>query len=111
MGRGVHWPPPWFIPSISIRIPPDPLVGGVIGLWLAGLCLSVPASVDFIALFGVVHCPHTDGRLSCLGRPRSIARRANTEAGLIGLAPNCSWPLRRTRMTLRRVKAVGERNK
>ncbi|TYO95017.1 AcrB/AcrD/AcrF family protein [Geothermobacter ehrlichii] len=32
---------------------PLALVGGVIGLWLAGQNLSVPASVGFIALFGI----------------------------------------------------------
>lgn len=32
---------------------PLALVGGVIGLWLAGENLSVPASVGFIALFGI----------------------------------------------------------
>ncbi|HOE96590.1 MAG TPA: CusA/CzcA family heavy metal efflux RND transporter [Candidatus Sumerlaeota bacterium] len=32
---------------------PLALVGGVVGLWLAGLNLSVPASVGFIALFGI----------------------------------------------------------
>jgi len=30
------------------------LIGGVVALWLSGLYLSVPASVGFIALFGVV---------------------------------------------------------
>lgn len=32
---------------------PLALVGGVVALWLAGLNLSVPASVGFIALFGI----------------------------------------------------------
>ena len=32
---------------------PLALVGGVVGLWLSGLNLSVPASVGFIALFGI----------------------------------------------------------
>ena len=32
---------------------PLALVGGVIGLWLTGQNLSVPATVGFIALFGV----------------------------------------------------------
>jgi len=32
---------------------PFALVGGVIGLWLSGLYLSVPASVGFITLFGI----------------------------------------------------------
>lgn len=32
---------------------PLALVGGVVALWLAGLSLSVPASVGFIALFGI----------------------------------------------------------
>jgi len=32
---------------------PLALVGGVIGLWLTGQNLSVPASVGFIALFGI----------------------------------------------------------
>ena len=29
------------------------LVGGVVGLWISGQNLSVPASVGFIALFGI----------------------------------------------------------
>ena len=32
---------------------PLALVGGVVGLWLSGQNLSVPASVGFIALFGI----------------------------------------------------------
>ncbi|WP_041522904.1 efflux RND transporter permease subunit [Gilvimarinus agarilyticus] len=32
---------------------PLALVGGVVALWLAGLSMSVPASVGFIALFGI----------------------------------------------------------
>ena len=32
---------------------PMALVGGIVALWLAGLNLSVPASVGFIALFGI----------------------------------------------------------
>ena len=32
---------------------PLALVGGVVGLWLTGQNLSVPASVGFIALFGI----------------------------------------------------------
>jgi cobalt-zinc-cadmium resistance protein CzcA len=32
---------------------PLALVGGIVALWLAGLSLSVPASVGFIALFGI----------------------------------------------------------
>jgi cobalt-zinc-cadmium resistance protein CzcA len=32
---------------------PLALVGGVVALWLTGLNLSVPASVGFIALFGI----------------------------------------------------------
>ncbi len=32
---------------------PLALVGGLVALWLAGLNLSVPASVGFIALFGI----------------------------------------------------------
>jgi cobalt-zinc-cadmium resistance protein CzcA len=32
---------------------PLALVGGIVGLWLAGAHLSVPASVGFIALFGI----------------------------------------------------------
>jgi len=32
---------------------PFALVGGVLALWLSGLYLSVPASVGFIALFGI----------------------------------------------------------
>jgi cobalt-zinc-cadmium resistance protein CzcA len=32
---------------------PLALVGGVVALWLAGLNLSVPASIGFIALFGI----------------------------------------------------------
>ena len=32
---------------------PLALVGGIVALWLAGLNLSVPASVGFIALFGI----------------------------------------------------------
>lgn len=32
---------------------PLALVGGIVSLWLAGLSLSVPASVGFIALFGI----------------------------------------------------------
>ena len=32
---------------------PLALVGGVVGLWLSGQSLSVPASVGFIALFGI----------------------------------------------------------
>ncbi|HEB69101.1 MAG TPA: efflux RND transporter permease subunit, partial [Desulfobulbus sp.] len=32
---------------------PLAMVGGVIGLWLTGQNLSVPASVGFIALFGI----------------------------------------------------------
>jgi cobalt-zinc-cadmium resistance protein CzcA len=32
---------------------PLALIGGIIGLWLSGSYLSVPASVGFIALFGI----------------------------------------------------------
>ena len=32
---------------------PLALVGGVVGLWISGQNLSVPASVGFIALFGI----------------------------------------------------------
>ena len=32
---------------------PLALVGGIVGLWLGGLSLSVPAAVGFIALFGI----------------------------------------------------------
>jgi cobalt-zinc-cadmium resistance protein CzcA len=32
---------------------PMALVGGIVALWLSGLNLSVPASVGFIALFGI----------------------------------------------------------
>ena len=53
---------------------PLALVGGVVGLWLAGENLSVPASIGFIALFGIalgngmvlVSCLN---RLVCSGRP------------------------------------------
>jgi len=32
---------------------PLALVGGIVSLWISGQNLSVPASVDFIALFGI----------------------------------------------------------
>ena len=32
---------------------PMALIGGVIGLWATGQYLSVPASIGFIALFGI----------------------------------------------------------
>ncbi len=32
---------------------PLALVGGIVGLWMLGENLSVPASVGFIALFGI----------------------------------------------------------
>ena len=32
---------------------PFALIGGVVGLWITGEFLSVPASVGFIALFGI----------------------------------------------------------
>ena len=39
--------------SLIIMNLPFALIGGIFSLWLAGLYLSVPASVGFIALFGV----------------------------------------------------------
>ena len=33
---------------------PFALIGGVVGLWITGEFLSVPASVGFIALLGIV---------------------------------------------------------
>ena len=38
---------------LSLLNIPLALVGGVVGLWLTGQNLSVPASVGFIALFGI----------------------------------------------------------
>lgn len=43
----------WRLALLVISNLPFALIGGIVSLWIAGLYLSVPASVGFIVLFGV----------------------------------------------------------